>query len=236
MNSVASSPKQQPRSLIAQVFWVLRKRPLHLLQAIRSYLMFLTAYALRPLCIHAGIKLAENVRLQKNSSLMAEKPAASIKIEAHSVLYENAKIEAYGIGSIEIGSGSIIGDIKIISRYRVSIGKRFLSSWNVFIQDYDPHPIDALQRKAQVENMLARFKPQFDCGFETENADQNWSFPGEPITIGDDVWVGANVTILKGAHIGDGSVIATGAVVLKGDYPARSVIAGNPAKVVKEIA
>ena len=54
-----------------------------------------------------------------------------------------------------------------------------------------------------------------------------------PIIIGDDVWIGANVTILKGVEIGTGSIIAAGAVVVK-DVPKFSVVAGNPAKVIKE--
>ena len=56
------------------------------------------------------------------------------------------------------------------------------------------------------------------------------------IVIGDDVWVGAGATILKGAKIGSGSVVATGAVVLRGNYPPGSLIAGNPAKAVRQIA
>ena len=54
----------------------------------------------------------------------------------------------------------------------------------------------------------------------------------KPIIIGDDVWIGANVTILKGVEIGSGSIIAAGAVVVK-NVPRFSVVAGNPAKVIK---
>lgn len=55
-----------------------------------------------------------------------------------------------------------------------------------------------------------------------------------PIRIGNDVWVGANATITKGVIIGDGAVIAAGAVVTR-DVPPRTVVGGVPAKVIREI-
>ena len=56
----------------------------------------------------------------------------------------------------------------------------------------------------------------------------------QPVIIGDDVWVGANVVILPGVTIGSHVVVAAGAVVTK-DVPSNSLVAGVPAKVIKEI-
>lgn len=53
-----------------------------------------------------------------------------------------------------------------------------------------------------------------------------------PVIIEDDVWTGANITILKGVTIGRGSIIAAGAVVTK-SCPAYSIIGGIPAKIIK---
>lgn len=54
----------------------------------------------------------------------------------------------------------------------------------------------------------------------------------KPVYIGDDVWIGGRVTILPGVHIGNGSIVGTGAVVTK-DVPDYAVVGGVPAKVLK---
>lgn len=60
-------------------------------------------------------------------------------------------------------------------------------------------------------------------------------FPGEylPIRIGDHVWIGANATILNNVKIGEGAVVAAGAVVTK-DVPPYTIVGGVPAKVISE--
>ena len=55
-----------------------------------------------------------------------------------------------------------------------------------------------------------------------------------PIKIGNDVWIGAHATVLAGVTIGDGAVVAAGAVVTK-DVPANTVVGGVPAKIIKTI-
>lgn len=56
--------------------------------------------------------------------------------------------------------------------------------------------------------------------------------PERPVVIGDDVWIGARVTILPGVEIGDGVVIGAGSVVTK-DVPSGVVAAGNPCRVLR---
>ena len=55
-----------------------------------------------------------------------------------------------------------------------------------------------------------------------------------PVTIEDDIWIGANAVILPGVTIGHHSVVAAGAVVTK-DVPPHSLVAGVPAKIMKQI-
>lgn len=55
-----------------------------------------------------------------------------------------------------------------------------------------------------------------------------------PITIKDDVWIGANVTILPGITIGEGSIIGAGSVVTK-DIPSGVIAVGNPCKVMRNV-
>ena len=56
-----------------------------------------------------------------------------------------------------------------------------------------------------------------------------------PVRIGRNVWIGAGATILKGVTIGENSVVAAGAVVTKSVEP-NTIVAGNPAQVVKTFA
>lgn len=120
-------------------------------------------------------------------------------------------------GFIEIGDNTMINGSCIVSYSHVKIGENCQIASSTLISDTDFHPINSVARKAQVEG-------------------KNFSFDmvkKEKINIGENVWIGWNCTILKGVSIGDNSVVAAGSVVLRGVYPPNSLIAGNPAKVVK---
>ena len=56
------------------------------------------------------------------------------------------------------------------------------------------------------------------------------------ITLGNNVWIGNSVIILKNVKIGDNSIVAAGSVVLKGIYPPNTIIGGNPARVIAIIS
>ncbi len=70
--------------------------------------------------------------------------------------------------------------------------------------------------------------------FEGSDLIRHQGVTEQGVEIGPNCWIGAKVTILDGVTIGDGSVIAAGAVVTK-SFPARSVIGGNPARILKSI-
>lgn len=55
-----------------------------------------------------------------------------------------------------------------------------------------------------------------------------------PVILGDDIWIGANAVVLPGVSIGNHSVVAAGAVVTK-DVPPHSLVAGIPAKIIRQI-
>ncbi|WP_122089441.1 sugar O-acetyltransferase [Halalkalicoccus subterraneus] len=57
---------------------------------------------------------------------------------------------------------------------------------------------------------------------------------GEPVTVGDDVWIGGRAVLNPGVTVGEGAVIASGAVVTE-DVPAGVVVGGNPARVLREL-
>ena len=82
------------------------------------------------------------------------------------------------------------------------------------------------------------------CGANVTITDTDWHglYPQDrnvrgasgPVHIAKDVWIGMNAVVLKGVAIGEGSVVAAGSVVTK-PIPAGVVVAGNPARVVKDL-
>lgn len=68
---------------------------------------------------------------------------------------------------------------------------------------------------------------------EAKPRGEMWEY-GKPITVGNDVWIGGSAVICPGVRIGDGAVIAAGAIVTK-DVPPHVVVGGNPAKILKNI-
>ncbi|RZG76958.1 acyltransferase [Acinetobacter sp. WCHAc060025] len=120
-------------------------------------------------------------------------------------------------GVIKIGKHTMLNGVCIVSYENVEIGEECQIASSTIISDTDFHPVEPTLRSKQVKGENFPFS----------------SVGKKAIKIGNNVWIGWNCTILKGVVIGDDCIVAAGSVVLAGSYPKGSLIAGNPAKVIK---
>ena len=129
-----------------------------------------------------------------------------------------------GRGHISIGELCYIGPNTRIWAFKdVRIGNRVLISHNCNIFDSNCHPINKVERSVDYLNLLK-------FGYNNINGEVECA----PVFIDDDVWIGANSSVMKGVHIGEGSIIGAGSVVIH-DVPPNVIVAGNPAQVVKRV-
>jgi maltose O-acetyltransferase len=109
-------------------------------------------------------------------------------------------------GHLEIGDNVFINyGSSLVASNHVKIGNDVLIGTHVMVMDCDFHRVE----------------------------DKTWDTTGMPITVEDRAWLGNRSIILKGVTIGHDAVVAAGSVVTR-DVPPRTVVAGVPAKVVRE--
>jgi len=126
-------------------------------------------------------------------------------------------------GQISIGSHTTIRFRTIVgAAERISIGDYCIISNNVHIYDHNSHPTSPQARIAMLES-----------GFYGDLWDWKHAAKRE-VVIENNVWIGFGAVILKGVRIGEGSIVAACAVVTH-DVPPYSVVAGNPATIVKKL-
>ena len=132
-------------------------------------------------------------------------------------------------GVIKIGKRTFINaGTNIISINEIEIGDDVTIGWNIY--DHDSHSLDYRFRKDDIERQREDFYANRNFIFS-----KDWStVKSALVKICNKVWIGFNAIILKGVTIGEGAIVAAGAVVTK-DVPAWTVVAGNPATIVKKI-
>lgn len=137
-------------------------------------------------------------------------------------------------GFVEIGNNCNIGEnCTFNSVCGIRIGNNVLISWNVIFYDHNAHSVDADLRR---EDVLSIYEREITGDItEWREKKKNWDIVGKaPIIVKDDVWIGFDAVIMKGVTIGEGAVIASCSVVTH-DVPPYTVVAGNPARIVKRL-
>lgn len=116
-------------------------------------------------------------------------------------------------GILSIGDNVGMSSTAIICNYSILIGSNVTIGGNTVIYDSDFHSLDPLIRQTAKDRDYAKKRP---------------------VVIGDNVFIGAHTTILKGVIIGENSVIGACSVISK-NIPANEIWAGNPAAFIKKI-
>lgn len=131
--------------------------------------------------------------------------------------------EVFGDGIVVIGARAYLGDDVVVScSDRVEIGEETLLGHGVQVFDNDSHPLDPEERQAD-------WRAIRDGGRRDEKA-----IGHAPVRIGARAWIGLGSIVMKGVTVGDGAVVAAGSVVTS-DVPARAIVAGNPARQVRDL-
>ena len=159
----------------------------------------------------AKIELKGNLELNSNcninsgrSTIVRMDKDARMLVKGSFQIFYDADIVVFEGGILNIGSGYINSNLKLRCSNSIIIGNDCAISHDVTIMDSDFHNIDYANHEKSA-----------------------------PVNIGNHVWIGSRAMILKGVTIGDGAIIGAGSVVTK-DVPTKSIVAGVPAKVIKE--
>jgi acetyltransferase-like isoleucine patch superfamily enzyme len=127
-------------------------------------------------------------------------------------------------GRIQLGTDCYVGtNTHIWAAKDITIGDRVLISHDVNIFDSDTHPLDPRERHRQFKAIV------------TDGHPLDVDLREEAVTIHNDVLIGCSVVILKGVTIGEGAIVGAGSVVTD-DVPPSTIVAGNPARVVRKIS
>ena len=132
-------------------------------------------------------------------------------------------MQSFQDGRITIGDNFYMGYRSFIGAMdSITIGNDVIIASDVRMFDNNNHPTDPEQRRKM---SYSDFYGEL----------WTWKYAAhKPIEIDDNVWIGEFSAILKGVHVGKGSIVASHSVVTK-DVPPYCIVAGNPAKVVKKL-
>jgi acetyltransferase-like isoleucine patch superfamily enzyme len=181
------------------------------------------------------IKLRQLVLLGKSVTLRSK---YNMKLEKGVTIGDYSTLDALSLNGLRIGESSSIGSFSIlkVSGTLTSIGNKIDIGKNVGIGDF-AHIGGAggvVIGNDTIAGAYLSLHPENHLFSDKQLLIKEQGVTRKGIIIGSNCWIGAKVTVLDGAQVGNGCVIAAGAVV-NGIFPDNVVIGGVPAKILKEI-
>lgn len=144
-----------------------------------------------------------------------------LRIDEDCIVTANICFEKAG-AELLVGKRTFIGKSMISVANRVDIGNDVMISWGVTIADHNSHSVSFSERTMDV--------------IDWASGNKNWdNVKVDTVKICNKSWIGFNSIILKGVSIGEGAIVGAGSVVTR-DVSPWTIVAGNPAKVVRELS
>lgn len=153
-------------------------------------------------------KGSEGLMYDKSTNYFGTDGKSQIIFNGYANISKGCCVKSINGGILTIGNNvSLNSNCKILCKKEINISDRVLLGWNCTINDGDGHII-----------------------YNDENKIIN---PNKSIFIGNNVWLGAEVTLLKGSHIPNNCIVGYGSIVTKKFNLENSIIAGYPANIIK---
>ena len=157
----------------------------------------------------------------------------------YAYIASETKIRYDSVKDIYIGLGGRINDyttIFCVSQNKKRPNSKLYIGEGTYIGEFNniraAGGIIRIGKNCNISQHISMIASNHSIALGMNISSQKWDESKTGITIGDDVWIGANCVILPGVHIHNGAVIGAGSVVTK-DIPANAIAVGNPAKVIK---
>jgi acetyltransferase-like isoleucine patch superfamily enzyme len=178
-----------------------------------------------PARIPLGVTLDETAYVESSYSFLCYRSRLEpgVAIGRGSSAFLGTMFDVGPDGRVTLGDFVLVNGARIVCDAAISIGDYSLVSWNVVIMDTYRVPIDPARRRATLRAVPDR-DPRRLTGDE----------PGRPVTIGRAAWIGFDACILPGVTIGEGAIVGARSVVMS-DVDPFTIVAGNPARVVRRL-
>jgi len=178
-----------------------------------------------PATIPENVVIDETAWLETSFSFLVYRSLAptGLRIGRGSSSYIGTMFDVGPAGRVTIGDYTLVNGARIICDAEIEIGDYGLISWNVVLMDSYRLSFDIATRRRELEAVSRQSRRILEGESQPR-----------PIRIGSNVWIGFDSCVLPGVTIGDGSIVGARSVVFE-DVPPFTVVAGNPARVIRKL-
>jgi len=165
-----------------------------------------------------GVRIGADARV--DGRIVSFNGRCRLEVGERSIVEARVDLEREG-AELLIGRNSYVGASMFKCGARIEIGDDVEIAWDCTIVDHDWEPLAFAERSVDLRGWY--------------RVPKDWThLPVAPVRIGDRALVHLGAIILKGVQVGEGAVVGAGSVVTR-DVPAWTVVAGSPARVIREL-